>query len=92
MWDGTDSYGTLFRKVVTIGDATALTESRVAAYADDDIAVWVNGALMFYEADFGKDEDTGFDNTIVANVVDLGPALVPGCGGRIRRAAAGPLG
>lgn len=74
MWDAGDSYGALFRKVVTIGDVSHLTESRVTTYADDDIAVWVNGVQVFQEADFGVYDG----NTIALNVVDLASALVTG--------------
>lgn len=78
MWDDGDSCAAFFRTHVTVGDPSILTESRISVIADDDIAVWVNGIELYVEADFGKSEDTGFDNQAILGTVELAPALVEG--------------
>lgn len=78
MWDVGDNYAAFFRKVLTVGDVSLLTEARITVFADDDVAVWVNGIELYVEADFGMSEDTGFDNTVVPKVLELAPVLVSG--------------
>lgn len=74
MWDVSNKYSAFFRKVVNLPQNAAVKAARITSFADDDIAIWVNGAAAFIEPSFGVVEE----GTIVPNEIDLKPFLVPG--------------
>lgn len=78
MWSVSDSYGSIFRKHITILDIAKLQFAMITVFADDDAAVLVNGREVYREADFGMNEDTGFDNQVVLGHIDLKSYLVQG--------------
>ena len=46
-------YSAYFRKVVTLPVNASVTAAKITAFADDDIAIWVNGNAAFIEDNFG---------------------------------------
>jgi len=74
MWDVANKYSAYFRKVVTLPVNASVTAAMITSFADDDIAIWVNGTPAFIEANFG----VVAGGTIVPNEIDLKPFLVSG--------------
>jgi alpha-tubulin suppressor-like RCC1 family protein len=74
MWDVADQYSAFFRKVVTLPEHANVQRAMITVWADDDVAVWVNGVSIYVEPDFGVREG----NTIIRKELDLGPFLEPG--------------
>lgn len=74
MWDVANEYSAFFRKRLTLPQGARINYAKITTFADDDIAIWVNGALVFLEDNFGVVEG----GIIVPHEVDLAPFLVPG--------------
>jgi hypothetical protein len=74
MWDVANEYSAFFRKRLTLPQGARINYAKITTFADDDIAIWVNGALVFLEDNFGVVEG----GVIVPHEVDLAPFLVPG--------------
>jgi hypothetical protein len=74
MWNVANKYSAYFRKVVTLPANATVTAAKITSFADDDIAIWVNGTPAFIEDNFGVVEG----GTIIPNEIDLKPFLVPG--------------
>ncbi len=68
----------------TAGPSDALTYSgashenstfaKITSFADDDIAVWINGSAVFIEPNFAVVEG----GTMTPNEIDVRPFLLPG--------------
>jgi len=59
---------------VTLPEDAKVSFAKITSFADDDIAIWVNGSAVFIEPNFGVIEG----GTIEPNEIDLKPFLLPG--------------
>lgn len=74
IWSRDDRFAAFFRKTVDVPDGAELLRAPLTIAADDDVAVWVNGAQVYVEADFGVYDG----NTIARHTVELAEHLHPG--------------
>jgi hypothetical protein len=74
MWESRDRFSAFMRTEFEVPPGAQVTRALITAVADDDIAVWLNGELVFRESDWGLVDG----NTMPANTLDLAPFLQPG--------------
>jgi len=53
MWDSGNEFAAFFRKVFALPAGATVGYAKITAFADDDIAIWVNGVEVFIEDAFG---------------------------------------
>lgn len=73
MWDAANKFAAFFRRAFTLPADATVSYAKVTAFADDDIAIWVNGVEVFIEDGFGA--PTG---VIEPHELDLVPFLRAG--------------
>jgi hypothetical protein len=53
MWDAGNKFAAFFRTAFTLPADATVSYAKFTAFADDDIAIWVNGVEVFIEDNFG---------------------------------------
>jgi hypothetical protein len=78
MWSSDERYGAAMRRTLEISGLDRVTDARITVFADDDVAVWLDGVEIYREVDFGIPEDERFDNQVIPHEIDLLPHLREG--------------
>jgi len=73
MWDAANKFAAFFRRAFTLPADATVSYAKATAFADDDIAIWVNGVEVFIEDDFGAPA-----GVIEPHELDLAPFLRAG--------------